>query len=421
MAIPGFDDVRLKEVLAANLTPSDFIKTKDRLFGREKSLQLIDRALSSPGRQVFIHGDRGVGKTSVALTAAYIRSRHEPPIHVNCGSSTGFAAIMQAIGNAVIPVKDRVGRSGSRGSVGVNILGVGANITPRSGPQGVQPPATINEALDIIRYIESKTEGSALTVVVDEMERIQNTADRELFAEFIKNVSTATKLTRFIFCGIGSNVTELLGAHPSVGRVLETVELKRIHHDHLWKIITTPAEALGITVDQDKLIRIGQISDGFPHYVHLVGESLFWTMFDDANLVTRAGVDHFRGAIRQALERTETVLRIQYDQATKKTKNTEDYEEALWALADKTSDRRQLTDIYDSSYCRIMLKRTGRPRLPKEKLNQRLLSLRKESHGRIVSGFGSGWFGFRENIMRGYVRLDAENKGVELGREAVGA
>jgi hypothetical protein len=31
---------------------------------------IIDRAFASPGRQIFIFGDRGVGKTSPAVTAA---------------------------------------------------------------------------------------------------------------------------------------------------------------------------------------------------------------------------------------------------------------------------------------------------------------------------------------------------------------
>jgi hypothetical protein len=114
------------------------------------------------------------------------------------------------------------------------------------------------------------------------------------------------------------------------------------------------------------------------------------------------------------LQRTEAMLRAQYDKATQKTRNTADYEEALWALADSTADRRQITDIYEWSYARVMAKR-ARVRLPRDTLNQRYLSLRKDSHGRIVVGFGSGWFAFRENIMRGYVRLRAENEGIGAG------
>lgn len=138
-------------------------------------------------------------------------------------------------------------------------------------------------------------------------------------------------------------------------------------------------------------------------------------MFDDPEPVTMSNAIHFKAGIEGALQRTEAILRAQYEKATQKTRNTADYEEALWALADSTSDRRQITEIYETSYTRIVAKR-ARSRLQRDALNQRYLSLRKESHGRIVVGFGSGWFAFRENIMRGYVRLRAEHEGMDLGR-----
>jgi hypothetical protein len=171
-----------------------------------------------------------------------------------------------------------------------------------------------------------------------------------------------------------------------------------------------------VELQHEALIRIGQVSDGFPHYVHLIGESLFWSMFDDENVVTKSGPTHFRTGITGALQRTEAALRAQYERATHKTRNTADYEEALWALADSTADMRQITEIYESSYSWIMLSRTSRQKLSREQLNQRYLALRKDSHGRVVAGYGSGWFAFRENIMRGYVRLMAEAQGINLGK-----
>ena len=54
--------------------------------------------------------------------------------------------------------------------------------------------------------------------------------------------------------------------------------------------------------------------------------------------------------------------------------------------------------------------------LTPEQLNQRYLSMRKDSHARIVAGFGSGSFAFRENIMRGYVHLRAASQGIDLAR-----
>lgn len=47
-------------------------------------------------------------------------------------------------------------------------------------------------------------------------------------------------------------------------------------------------------------------------------------------------------------------------------------------------------------------------------LNARLLTLRKPTHGEVVVGYGSGYFAFRENVMRGFARLKAESEGIEL-------
>jgi uncharacterized protein len=82
---------------------------------------------------------------------------------------------------------------------------------------------------------------------------------------------------------------QLLTSHPSAGRILETIELKRLNHSDLWKILTVVAEKLNIELQQEALIRVSQISDGFPHYVHLIGEALFWSMFDDPAVVARSG------------------------------------------------------------------------------------------------------------------------------------
>jgi uncharacterized protein len=85
------------------------------------------------------------------------------------------------------------------------------------GSVTIPAPQTINEALDIVRYVAEKRAGK-LVVVIDEMERIEDAAERDKFAEFIKNVSTLGNEVRFICCGIASDVNELLNSHPSAGR-----------------------------------------------------------------------------------------------------------------------------------------------------------------------------------------------------------
>ena len=419
MAIPSVSEEKFRQIIATNLTPSEEIRTPERLFGRIKNLTAIDRALNSPGRQIFIYGDRGVGKTSLAVTASYLHTESSsPPIYVPCGRTSTFAGVIQAIGKQTFSVSSRMERAATGRGFNMTLPVVGGIGFSAGTPGGVTIPlpSTVDEALDVIKYVAERRSGR-LVVVIDEMERIEVVDERDKFAEFIKNIPTLECDVRFIFCGIGSDINELLNAHPSAGRILEAIPLEKLRHDDLWRIITAANAELNLKIDLDMLIRISQISDGFPHFVHLIGDTMLWSVFDDPQPVTQIGRSHFRAGITGALERTEAILRSQYERAVQKTKNTEDYEETLWAMADTSGYRRQLTEIYDSSYQRIMRSRTGRKALPKNLFNQRLLSLRKEGHGRAIIGHGAGWFSFRENILRGYVRLRAEERDVELGKD----
>src|SRR5690606_20895881 len=77
--------------------PSSPIREAGRLFGRHEQLQRVRRELLSPGRCVFIFGDRGVGKTSLAQTAAYLVNRtEEEPVLVNCYNAS-FSQVMTKV------------------------------------------------------------------------------------------------------------------------------------------------------------------------------------------------------------------------------------------------------------------------------------------------------------------------------------
>ena len=56
------------------LSPSKPIQSEEYLEGRIDELEKVDEILSFGGRSVFIVGDRGVGKTSLAQTAATLHT-----------------------------------------------------------------------------------------------------------------------------------------------------------------------------------------------------------------------------------------------------------------------------------------------------------------------------------------------------------
>jgi len=280
----------------------------------------------------------------------------------------------------------------------------------------IPTPHNMSEVYDLLRYVRSKKTGT-IVIVLDEVDRLSSDQDRLNLAELITNVSAIISDMRFILCGIGADVDAIIGSHLSTGRMFESIDLPKLKHNDLWKIISRVADKVNVTIDQGYYYRIGIISDGFPAFVHLIGECLFWAMHDSEYDVSHCERGHFDLALKDALTKAEPALRTMYQMATEKTKNTLEYEEALWSLADRAATRRQLQDIYETSYRRIVAQRDHTRQLTKHQLNHRLLRLREESHASVVKGYGSGWFSFRENVMRGYVRLKAESEGIELAED----
>ena len=77
----ALDPDEFKAVLRENIRPAQPIDDPQLLKGRDAKLREIERAFNSRGMHIFIHGDRGVGKTSLALTAATLKhpASSEPP------------------------------------------------------------------------------------------------------------------------------------------------------------------------------------------------------------------------------------------------------------------------------------------------------------------------------------------------------
>ncbi len=415
MAFRGKTSEEVNEVLRECLTPSCEIQTPERLYGRSDQLSEIERAFSSRGRHVFIFGERGVGKTSLAVTAASLSCADYgvQPIYVPCGETTTFADILQAAARKAGRINSVLAKRGAVESLSGGVPGVaGLSVSLNNSAQDIAPPKNINDALAILEYIAEKRPGRPM-ILIDEFDRIVDQRQRAFFAELIKNASTLQNEVKFLFCGIGEDINSLLGHHESVGRYFVPLELERLCVDDLWKILCNTAKRLGVEIPQETLYRVSIISDGFPHFVHLIGQCLFWSMNDDDRIVSQSNAAHYRSAIAKALRESEPSLRLGYQKATEKTKNQLQYEEALWALADIAETRRQISRIYETSYLRISAARSSDP-MERKTLNARLQALRRPNHGSIVVGHGAGWFSFREGVMRGYVRLKAECEGVEL-------
>jgi hypothetical protein len=413
MAIRGITRQQFEQLLPTLLTPTTPIRSVEFLRGREKILEDIRRSFVQPGRHVFIHGDRGVGKTSLAQTAAIEhQSASAAPVFVGCDNASTFYGIARNIAVKLRPADPAVTKTITGAKAGISWSGLSAE-AQKTIERGTMPEfKTIDDVVGAIGYLAARHSSSPV-IVVDEFERIKAPAERMLFADFIKQVGDQSLGVKLIFCGIGSALSDLLDAHHSCYRYLTAVSLDRLSYQPRLEIITRAVGEFGIQIEDTSAYRIAMISDGFPHYVHLITEKLLWEVFEDKDAVASTGPKHYTAAVKAAVVDIEPHLKAMYEKASQKYKA--DYETVLWAVADHHELKRRSTDIY-TSYARIM-RSEGEDPLPRETFNQRMNSLKRANHASILTANRQGWYEFTEAVVRGYVRLRAEARGVELGND----
>ena len=360
---------------------------------------------------MFIFGDRGVGKTSLAHTAAFLHqdSGAEPVIR-SCDGGSSFGVIIRDITQGLLGRNPLEVSRKSSSKVRAALSALSAE-TAREIEEGNVPlPMSVNEAVALLR-LGAISHSTAPVVVLDEFERLASSSDRSLFGDLIKQLGDQDVPVKMLFCGVGGSLDDLLAGHASCYRHLAGIHLERLDFGAILEIVRGAADVLEIEMKDDYAYRIGAISDGFPHYAHLVGWNLFGLLIDEER--RRVLAREFSTAVHRAALDVEPRLLQAYRRATEKY--SDDYRFVLWAAAEHPDLRRRSSDIYLSyqKLCRAL----GQQFLDRDKFNHRLNALKGESHGQVLSGTRTGWYEFSEPMVRGYCRLKAEEGGFHLGLE----
>lgn len=416
MAIPGYTKDTFGEKLATVVNAARPVRSIQHLKGRDQQLEEIERALFAVGRHIFIFGDRGVGKSSLAATAAYqYQSADAEPIFVSGSPDDSFNSI---IANIAIQALGRSKTEARRNHESLSIEFRGLRWTTGQEISTVDLGAqirTIGDAAELLKQVAQK-HSQKPTVVLDEFDTIPDQQERAKFAALLKQLGDQAIELKFFITGVGQSCQELLGAHLSAHRQLATIELLRLGFEGRREIVQDAAEAFDIELDDDVNWRIALISDGFPYYVHLLVEKILWAAFDSPDTNASLSWDQFYAGLRVAVRETNAELRQPYEKAV--LLRAPEYEDVVWSTADGDDLFRSLASM-QSSYVHILEKRHDRPVLDRDKYNSIIRKLKNSTFGAVLRTYPGrkGWYEYREKMLRGYVRMQAEANGVPLTGE----
>lgn len=413
MAILGYTKDEFGEKLATVVNAATPIRSIQHLKGREQQLQEIERALYAIGRHIFIYGDRGVGKSSLAATAAYqYQSTDAEPIFVSGSPDDTFQSI---IANIAIQALGRSKIENRRNNESLSMEFRGLKWTSGYEVSTTDLEAqikSIGDATELLKQVAQKHSDKP-SVVLDEFDTIPDSSERAKFASLLKQLGDQSVGIKFFITGIGHSCQELLGSHQSAHRQLATFELLRLGWDGRREIVQDAALAFDLELNDDVNWRIALISDGYPYYVHLLIEKMLWAAFDSANEEQLLDWNEFNVGLRVAIRETNAELRLPYEKAV--LQQSTKYEDVVWSTADGDDLFRSLDSMF-ISYQRVVAARNGHSEVDRAEYTKLVRKLRDESHGSILRPIANrqGWYEYKEKMIRGYVRMQAEVNGVPL-------
>jgi hypothetical protein len=173
----------------------------------------------------------------------------------------------------------------------------------------------------------------AMTTVIffDEFDRVPRGVVSRLMADTIKTLSDQGVNTTIVLVGVADDVGQLIAEHESIERGLTQIPMPRMSGDELKDIVRRGLASVEMTIGDDAVGRITALSQGLPHYTHLLGQeaarSAVWDRTDNVE------ISDVVVAMRKAVDRSPHSLAAKYHAATSTPRAKTLYPDVILAAA----------------------------------------------------------------------------------------
>ena len=320
----GFTEryVRLGQLFLPH-TPID---RKSLFAGRIQQIAEVLDAIVQRGRHIVLFGERGVGKTSLAKVINEFSQEEGRQIapYVTCDSSDDFSSICKKIFGQVEVVEDKP-RMGFTSTVNSSVKNLAEMV------QGQWRP------FDVLRLLQFLSESANVVVTIDEFDRIAKSEVTTLFADTIKVLSDNDVPATLLLVGVANSVNDLVQEHASAERACAQIRMPRMASNELREIVTERLSEIEMSIEPDALSFIVSLSQGLPHYTHLIGlYAARSVLLEGREKITRPDVS---GSLSDAIAQVGESISYSYHVATLSSKQTI-YPQVLLASALAKLDER---------------------------------------------------------------------------------
>lgn len=261
----------------------------DLFVGRSQLLQevtrYIDQAAGGMLQNVFLSGDRGIGKSSFAayLRQIAIARNNMVGVHTHLGGVTSLEDLVRHVLDGVLRETreqdwfERISDLFGDRIQQVGLFGVSVKFDPpREELTGLA--RNFPDALgNLVAGISEKKSG--LLLVLDDINGLADTPD---FAHWYKSFadSVATSFPSFpvlvLVVGTADKRDALAAAQPSLMRVFRPVDIPRLTDTEVMEFFKNAFDGAGMDIEDDAMRMLVQYSSGLPILMQEIGYAVFW-------------------------------------------------------------------------------------------------------------------------------------------------
>lgn len=285
--------------LSLAFTPAQPVSDLRRFAGRAALLEQMIRTIEDRRMHVVVHGDRGIGKTSLLhILTLLAREARYLVRYTSCSEDSEFDEVFRAAAEG-IPILyhrdyDPTSPEAEKGLTLADTLG--------SRPL---TPTSLSEAF-------AKLAGTRILLILDEFDRASSPAFRKAIAELIKNLSDRSARVQIVIGGVAPNLAELIEYIPSIRRNILGIPVGPMADEELLQIVANAQSIAKFSFDADAQNALLAAGNGSPYQVNLIGQ------IAARAALTRSSNDITANDVRAAVTQVEGELRSRLSPAALK-------------------------------------------------------------------------------------------------------
>ena len=237
------------------------------------------------------------------------------------------------------------------------------------------------------------------------------------FTELIKALADLSVDCTIVIVGVSETVEHLVEDHASIGRAVAQVRLERMTADELQQIIQKAETALETRFDEDAARLVVHVSQGLPHYTHLIGLHAVRSAAHRWSLTKVERVDVF-DALKKAVKQTEQTVTGKHSTAIHSSQKSALYRQVLFACALAAARSHDSLGYFSPSAVVDPLGDTLGKSVMIANFTNHLREFCERKRGSVLERDGQPWgyrYRFRDPLLVPFIFMDGMEAGLTSG------